>query len=46
MTLTDVALNPEQNVSNAETGRLLEEAMLNLPVHYRIVVMLRNSISG
>jgi RNA polymerase sigma-70 factor (ECF subfamily) len=42
MNLTDISLNPEQSVSNAETGRLLEEAILNLPDHYRSVLMLRD----
>src|SRR3954468_5999634 len=42
VSLTDISLNPEQSVSNAETGRLLEEAVLNLPEHYRTVLMLRD----
>jgi RNA polymerase sigma-70 factor (ECF subfamily) len=42
MSLTDISLNPEQSLSNAETGRLLEEAILSLPDHYRTVLMLRD----
>ena len=42
MILTDISLNPEQSVSNAEAGRLLEEAILNLPDHYRSVLVLRD----
>jgi RNA polymerase sigma-70 factor (ECF subfamily) len=42
MKLADVALNPEQVLSNAETGQLLETALLELPSHYRTVVMMRD----
>lgn len=36
------SLSPEQESSNAEWGRLLEEAMLRLPEQYRTVLMLRD----
>jgi RNA polymerase sigma-70 factor (ECF subfamily) len=34
-------LDPERSASNTELGRLLEDALLALPEHYRTVVMLR-----
>lgn len=34
--------NPEQQASNAELGRLLEEALLSLSEEYRTVLMLRD----
>lgn len=34
--------DPEQRASITELGRLLEEAVLDLPEHYRAVVMLRD----
>jgi RNA polymerase sigma-70 factor (ECF subfamily) len=34
--------DPEQRASIAELGRLLEEAVLNLPEQYRAVIMLRD----
>lgn len=42
LTLADASLNPEQIACNTEALQLLEEAMLNLPPHYRTVVMLRD----
>ena len=42
MNLADASLNPEQTLSNAETGQLLEEAILELPDRYRSVVMMRD----
>lgn len=38
----DHSLNPEQQTSNAELGRILEEALLSLPEQYRAVLMLRD----
>jgi len=40
--LTSPSLSPEQQACDAETARLLEEAMLSLPDHYRVVVMMRD----
>ena len=37
-----LALNPEQQVSNAEVRRLLEEAVEKLPDAYRTIFMLRD----
>lgn len=42
MNLVDGSLDPEQSTSQAETGRLLEQAILGLPEQYRAVVMLRD----
>jgi RNA polymerase sigma-70 factor, ECF subfamily len=42
MDLVEKSLDPEQSTSQVETNRLLEEAILNLPEQYRIVVMLRD----
>jgi RNA polymerase sigma-70 factor (ECF subfamily) len=42
MDVIEASLNPEQSLSNAETGQLLEEALLNLPANYRTVVMMRD----
>ena len=36
------ALDPEQTISKAELGRMLEEAVLGLPEQYRTVLMLRD----
>jgi RNA polymerase sigma-70 factor (ECF subfamily) len=36
------SLNPEQEASKVELGRLLEEALLELPEQYRSVLMLRH----
>ena len=36
------SLNPEQEASKVELGRLLEEALLKLPEQYRSVLMLRH----
>jgi RNA polymerase sigma-70 factor (ECF subfamily) len=35
-------MNPEEQTSNAELGRILEETLLSLPEQYRTVVMLRD----
>ncbi len=42
MSLVETSPNPEQSASRAELGRLLEEALLDLPDQYRTVVMLRD----
>jgi RNA polymerase sigma-70 factor (ECF subfamily) len=42
MNMAGTALDPEQRASIAELGHLLEEAVLDLPEQYRIVVMLRD----
>ncbi len=42
MNYADAGLDPEQSLSNAETGELLEKAILNLPTQFRTVVMLRD----
>jgi RNA polymerase sigma-70 factor (ECF subfamily) len=42
MTVVETSPNPEQSASRAELGQLLEEALLDLPEQYRIVVMLRD----
>jgi RNA polymerase sigma-70 factor (ECF subfamily) len=36
------SMNPEEQTSNAELGRILEETLLSLPEQYRTVVMLRD----
>jgi RNA polymerase sigma-70 factor, ECF subfamily len=36
------ALNPEEQVSVAELGRALEDAILSIPEHYRLVLMMRD----
>jgi len=36
------SMNPEEQTSNAELGRILEETLLSLPEQYRAVVMLRD----
>jgi RNA polymerase sigma-70 factor (ECF subfamily) len=41
-TLAETSLDPEQRASVAELGRLLEEAVLDLPQQYRTVIMLRD----
>jgi RNA polymerase sigma factor (sigma-70 family) len=40
--LVEPSLDPEQSASNGELGRLLEEAVLDLPDEYRTVIMLRD----
>jgi RNA polymerase sigma-70 factor, ECF subfamily len=42
MNLVETSPNPEQSASRAELGQLLEEALLDLPEQFRIVVMLRD----
>lgn len=42
MDAAESSLDPEQNASLHELGRLLEEAILDLPERYRSVVMLRD----
>lgn len=42
MQMTSKSLDPEQNASGAQLRDLLEEAVLNLPEHYRTVIMLRD----
>ena len=42
MNLAESSLDPEQKASKAELGRLLEEALLALPVPLRAVIMLRD----
>ncbi len=42
MNITETSLNPEQRASVAELGHLLEDAVLDLPLQYRAVVMLRD----
>ena len=42
MNLVETSPNPRQSASGAELGQLLEEALLDLPEQYRIVVMLRD----
>ena len=42
MNLVETSPNPEQSASRTELGELLEEALLDLPEQYRIVVMLRD----
>jgi RNA polymerase sigma-70 factor, ECF subfamily len=42
MNMVETAPNPEQSATRAELGRLLEEALLDLPEQYRTVVMLRD----
>jgi RNA polymerase sigma-70 factor (ECF subfamily) len=42
MNIVETSPDPEQNVSSAELGQLLEEALLALPEKYRTVVMLRD----
>jgi len=42
MTMADTSPDPEQIVSSAEMGRLLEDAVLGLPDQFRAVVMLRD----
>lgn len=39
---SDASPNPEQNTSQAELSRMLEEAILSLPEDYRAVLMLRD----
>lgn len=39
---SDASPNPEQNTSQAELSRMLEEAVLALPEDYRAVLMLRD----
>jgi RNA polymerase sigma-70 factor (ECF subfamily) len=42
MQMTSKSPDPEQNASGAQLRDLLEEAVLNLPEHYRTVIMLRD----
>jgi RNA polymerase sigma-70 factor (ECF subfamily) len=42
MKVTEPSLDPEQRASVMEVGRLLEEAVLELPSQYRSVIMLRD----
>jgi RNA polymerase sigma-70 factor (ECF subfamily) len=42
MSPVETSPDPEQRASNSELGRLLEDAVLDLPPHYRSVVMLRD----
>lgn len=42
MNMAETSLDPEQNASRAELGHLLEEALLELPLQLRAVVMLRD----
>lgn len=42
MNVVETSLDPEQRASLAETGNLLEGAVLQLPEPYRVVVMLRD----
>jgi hypothetical protein len=39
-------LDPEQNTSQSELSRMLEEEILALPEQYRVVVTLRHEILG
>src|SRR5438105_9135451 len=42
MSLTETALDPEATASAGELSQLLEAALLELPEHYRTVVMFRD----
>lgn len=42
MQMTSKSPDPEQNASGAQLRDLLEEAVLDLPEHYRTVIMLRD----
>jgi RNA polymerase sigma-70 factor (ECF subfamily) len=42
MQMTSKSPDPEQNASGAQLRDILEEAVLNLPEHYRTVIMLRD----
>ena len=42
MNMVETSPDPEQSATRAELGRLLEEALLDLPEQYRTVVMLRD----
>jgi RNA polymerase sigma-70 factor (ECF subfamily) len=42
MNMVETSPDPEQRATRAELGRLLEEALLDLPERYRTVVMLRD----
>lgn len=42
MTFFSESLNPEENASKAELGRMLESAMLALPEQYRLVLVMRD----
>lgn len=42
MNAADTSMDPEQRASVAELGHLLEEAVMELPEPYRLVVMLRD----
>lgn len=42
ISFVEKSLDPEQQTSTAEVGKLLEEALLRLPEQYRAVLMLRD----
>lgn len=42
VTFVSDSLNPEQNASKAELGRMLESALLGLPDQFRAVVLMRD----
>jgi RNA polymerase sigma-70 factor (ECF subfamily) len=42
MKMTSTSPDPEQSASGAQLREFLEEAVLNLPEHYRTVIMLRD----
>ena len=42
MRMVEPSPSPEQNASAAEMGRMLEAALLDVPLPYRTVVMLRD----
>jgi len=42
VTFFSESLNPEENASKAELGRMLESAMLALPEQYRLVLVMRD----
>ena len=42
MNIVETSLDPEQSASFSELGRLLEQAVLDLPSPYRTVIMLRD----
>jgi len=43
MTMVEPSPDPEQSASASELGRLLEDAVLDLPEQFRTVVMLQTS---
>jgi RNA polymerase sigma-70 factor, ECF subfamily len=42
MKMISTSPNPEQSASGAQLREFLEQAVLNLPEHYRTVIMLRD----